>query len=101
MSGRGRELGAACALAALAIDQASKALAVSFSPNLAGGIEVLPVLNLVFLRNPGVSFGLFGSVPWWALTVLGLAIVAVLTLWLATVQSRLVAARQAMRGGER
>ena len=85
-------LGAVCAVTALALDQATKALTVTFASDLVAGIEVLPVLNLIYLRNPGVSFGLFGSVPWWGLTALGLVIVALLTVCLASAQSRLVAA---------
>ena len=92
MKGRVLGLGAVCTATAFGLDQATKAMAVIFASDLAAGIELLPVLNLIFLRNAGVSFGLFGSVPWWALTILAVAIVAVLIGWLATAQSRLVAA---------
>lgn len=86
----GRRLGIACAAAAFALDQATKALALG-SPALTGGVEVLPVFNLVLVRNHGVSFGMLGGIaPWWALILLGLAIVAALAVWLWQSQSRLV-----------
>ena len=77
-----RRLGTGCALAAFALDQGTKALALG-SPALAHGVEVLPILNLVLVRNHGVSFGMLGGVvPWWALILLSLAIVATLAVWL-------------------
>lgn len=85
---RDRRLGIACAAAALVLDQATKALALG-SPDLASGVEFLPVLNLVLVRNQGVSFGMLGGlVPWWTLTLLALAIVAALSVWLWRSQSR-------------
>ena len=86
----GRRLGIACAAAAFALDQATKALALG-SPALAGSVEVLPVFNLVLVRNHGASFGMLsGIAPWWALILLALAIVAGLSVWLWQSQSRLV-----------
>src|SRR3546814_12720051 len=68
-----------CSSDLFALDQGSKALALGF-PLPAAGLEVLPVLNLVLVRNDGVSFGMLGGVvPWWVLALLGLAIVAVLS----------------------
>ena len=85
----GRRLGIVCAAAAFALDQSTKALALG-SPDLTGGVEVLPVFNLVLVRNYGVSFGILsGIAPWWVLILLGLAIVAVLAVWLWQSQSRL------------
>src|SRR3546814_5327044 len=55
----GRRIGTACGAAAFALDQGSKALALGF-PLPAAGLEVLPVLNLVLVRNDGVSFGMLG-----------------------------------------
>ena len=87
-----RFLGLAVAAAALALDQGSKALALN-SPSLAGGVEVLPVMNLVLVRNDGVSFGMLGGlVPWWALVLLAFAIVAWLSVWLWRSQCRVVSA---------
>ena len=87
-----RFLGVTFAAAALALDQASKALALN-SPGLAVGVEVLPVMNLVLVRNDGVSFGMLGGlVPWWALVLLAFAIVAWLSVWLWRSQGRVVSA---------
>src|SRR3546814_7727570 len=81
-----------CSSDLFALDQGSKALALGF-PLPAAGLEVLPVLNLVLVRNDGVSFGMLGGVvPWWVLALLGLAIVAVLSVWFWRAQTRLAAA---------
>lgn len=61
-----RVLGGHCAIAALGLDQGTKALTLS-TPALESGVEVLPFLNLVRVLNDGVSFGILGGVvPWWA-----------------------------------
>ena len=70
--------GAVCIGLALAADQITKAVANAYSDALAGGIPVVPGFNLIFLRNDGVTFGLLGGAPWWALS--GLALVV--TVWL-------------------
>ena len=72
-------LGVCGVAAALAADQVSKAAANAYSDFLAGGIPVFPGFNLIFLRNDGVTFGLLGGVPWWALSGLALGI----TVWVA------------------
>lgn len=79
-------MGVGCAVTAFALDQTTKALALAFVP----GIEVLPVFNLVLTRNPGVSFGLFGMVPWWGLALVGLTAVAALGVWLWQARGLLV-----------
>ena len=77
-----RITGLVCIAVTLFLDQASKAVALSI-PGLRSGIEVLPVLNLVVVRNDGVSFGMLGGVaPWWTLTAVGAAIAAALSVWL-------------------
>jgi signal peptidase II len=83
-------LGVACALAAFALDQGSKAIVLA-SPALAAGVKVLPFFNLVCGQNSGVTFGMFGGAPWWVLALLALAIVAALSVWLWRAQNRLVA----------
>lgn len=89
---RRRTLGIACALAAFALDQGTKEVALN-SPALALGVEILPVLNLVLLHNRGVSFGMLSElVPWWALTVLALTIVILLSVWLWKTERRIVCA---------
>ncbi|MAC40106.1 signal peptidase II [Parvibaculum sp.] len=87
-----RDVGLACALFAFTLDQTTKALALAQAPRLADGVEILPMFNLVLVHNTGVSFGLFGLVPWWALVLLGLAIVAGLAVCLWRARSRLVGA---------
>ena len=86
----GRRVGIGCASAALALDQGTKALALG-TPALVDGVELLPILNLVLVRNHGVSFGMLsGVVPWWALILLSLAIVAALAVWLWRSQGQAV-----------
>ena len=84
--------GAACIGLALAADQITKALANAYSDALAGGIPVVPGFNLIFLRNDGVTFGLLGGAPWWALAGLALLVTAWLTVLLVRATSRLDAA---------
>ena len=88
-------LGLLVALVVLAADQASKwwVLDVIHLPELPNQqIVVLPVLNLTFVRNPGVTFGLFTSFGQWGSLVLAavaLAVVAALGAWLRRAESRL------------
>lgn len=82
--------GVVSAIMAFAVDQVSKALALSF-PAVETGIPVLPVFDLVLVRNHGVSFGLLGGLaPWWSLALLNLAIVAGLVSWLWRSRNALV-----------
>lgn len=74
-----RYLGLSGIVAALAADQVSKAIVVANRSVLTDGIPVFPGFNLVYLRNDGVTFGLLGGVPWWALSAIALGIVG----WLA------------------
>ncbi len=87
-----RRTGLACMLLAFGLDQATKEVALASVPLLLGGLEVLPFFDLVLIRNPGVSFGLLGLVPWWGLSALGLAIAGILAVWLWQAQSRWLAA---------
>lgn len=86
-----RHIGLKCLLLVFALDQTTKAVALSFAPVLLGGVEVLPFFNVVLIRNPGVSFGLLGLAPWWGLSALGLAVAAALAGWLWRAQSRWLA----------
>lgn len=87
-----RVLGGLCAIAALGLDQSTKALALN-TPELERGVEILPFLNLVRVLNDGVSFGMLGGiVPWWGLVVLATAIMAWLLIWLWRAPDRLTAA---------
>ena len=72
-------LGAFMAFAAFALDQGTKALALANGGSLRGGVAIAPGFNLVLVRNSGVSFGMLGDVPWWALALLTLGICGLLT----------------------
>jgi signal peptidase II len=76
-------LGGLIAFGSLAIDQATKALVIANAAFVGSGIDVFAGFNLVLVRNPGISFGMLGNVPWWALTAIGLVICGVLAalLW--------------------
>ncbi|MGB1215202.1 MAG: signal peptidase II [Pikeienuella sp.] len=84
-------IGLASASIGLLIDQATKFVVVENASSLVTGIKVLPVFDLVFLRNDGVSFGMLGGVPWWGLTVLALIICAFLALLLFRSDNRVEA----------
>ena len=90
-----RTTGLAGTVAALGADQATKAVVNANSAALAGGVPVFPGFNLVFLRNDGVTFGMMGGVPWWALAVLALAIVV----WLAVLMARATGRLEALAYG--
>tara|TARA_R110002096_G_scaffold229063_8_gene418576 strand:+ start:1441 stop:1959 length:519 start_codon:yes stop_codon:yes gene_type:complete len=77
---------------ALAADQISKAVVNANSDTLAGGIPVVPGFNLIFLRNDGVTFGMLGGAPWWALSGLALVVTVWLAVLLVRTDSRLDAA---------
>lgn len=80
---RARTIGIGLMTIAFASDQSGKALALASSA-LTGGIEVLPFLNVVLVKNTGVSFGMLGDqgVPWWVFAALALSIVVWLAAWL-------------------
>lgn len=92
---RERAVGIALLLCALVVDQAVKA-SVLASPFLdaSRGIEVLPFLNIVLVKNTGVSFGLLSTygIPWWVFALFSLAIVAWLATWLWQSGSMLLSA---------
>jgi signal peptidase II len=85
------KLGLPIALLALTADQVSKWLILN---HVMAPPQVIPVtgfFNLVLGRNTGVSFGLFGDAPPWALMALTLAIVAGLLFWMQRADHRLTA----------
>ena len=87
--------GLAVALVAAAIDQASKyyLLHIYDLPSR-GQVPVMPFLDVVFVRNFGISYGLFqqeGAAGQWALLAIKVAAVIVLWVWLARAGSRLTA----------
>jgi lipoprotein signal peptidase len=88
-------LGLVAGLVVLAADQASKywVLHGIDLPEI-GQIVLLPVLNLTFVRNRGVTFGLLNGYGTWSYLVLAavaLAVVAALGVWLRRAESALVA----------
>jgi len=88
-------LGLVAGLVVLAADQASKywVLRGIDLPEI-GQIVLLPVLNLTFVRNRGVTFGLLNGYGTWSYLVLAavaLAVVAALGVWLRRAESALVA----------
>ncbi len=96
-------LGITAAIVVLAADQASKwwILDIVHLPE-AGQIVVLPVLNLTMVWNRGVTFGLFNGFGEWSavlLTVVALAVVTALGIWLRRAESRLVAIALGAIGG--
>ena len=97
-------LGLVAALIVLCADQASKwwVLDVIHLPDI-GQIVLLPVLNLTFVANRGVTFGLLNGLGDWsslALAAVALAVVAALGVWLCRAESRLAAcALGAIAGG--
>jgi len=90
-SNRNLIAGGGALLTAFAADQASKAWVVSEAGRLTDGVRVMPGFNLVFGRNSGVTFGLFGEVPWWVLTVLALAICGWLVRMMIVAETRIEA----------
>ncbi len=81
-----RMMGVLAALAALAVDQATKlwALAALWPPH-SEGLPVLPVLNLRLGFNTGVTFGLFrdsAAQAVWLLVLIKSGVVAFLAAWL-------------------
>jgi len=80
-------LGLIVAGVVLALDQATKALALAFLADQT--IAVTPFLNLVLVWNRGVSFGMLaglgGRGPW-LLTGLALLVAAILIVWLCREQ---------------
>jgi signal peptidase II len=97
-------LGVLTGLVVLAADQASKywVLHGIDLPQI-GQIVLLPMLNLTFVQNSGVTFGLLNGYGAWSYLVLAgvaLAVVVALGIWLRRAESVLVAvALGAIAGG--
>ncbi|GIK49921.1 MAG: lipoprotein signal peptidase [Alphaproteobacteria bacterium] len=83
MKVRRRLLGLGLAAFALGLDQIVK-YAVLDSASLAFGgvIELAPWLDLVLVRNTGVSFGLLQAAPLWLLAAITLLIVLWFAVWM-------------------
>ncbi|SFH28855.1 signal peptidase II [Palleronia marisminoris] len=90
-----RSAGILTVVAALLLDQLSKAVVTAHADGLAGGLPVFSGFNLVLHRNDGITFGLFGQVPWWALTGVALTVTA----WLFLMMWRTTRASEATAYG--
>ena len=88
-----RSAGVSAMVAALLLDQLTKAAVTANAAALSEGLPVVPGFNLVFHRNDGITFGLFGQVPWWALTLVALTVTAwlLLMMWRAARTSEAIA----------
>ena len=92
--------GGAFIIGAFALDQATKALAVASKEALVAGIEVFPFFTLVFLRNTGVSFGIFSGHGQWPVISFTVTVVAAMAIWLIRMTDpRQAAAIGAVIGG--
>lgn len=103
MRNRAALAGWVAALVVFLADQASKYWVLhGIDLPLRRQIVLLPVLNLTFVQNRGVTFGLLGGagVGAWLLAGVALAVVAGLLVWMHRTRSRLAAiALGAVAGG--
>lgn len=83
--------GSLALVAALLVDQVTKAIIVDNAGRIASGHPIFPGFNLVFGRNDGVSFGLLDQAPWWSLSVLAGIICIVLAVMLFRATNRIEA----------
>lgn len=87
-----RVIGLGAAACAFALDQATKALVLNSATfTSGGGFKLGPHLDLVLIRNTGVSFGLLQNVPLWALLGATTLIVAWFIIWLLRAEQRTTA----------
>lgn len=88
-------LGLVVAVAALIADQATKLwLLYVYDLGSRGSVPVIPFFDLVLVWNKGISYGLFpqeATLGQWLLLAVKLAAVAVMWVWLARANSRLIA----------
>jgi signal peptidase II len=88
-------LGLAVAIAAAAVDQATKLwILFSFDLGSRGIVRLMPFLDFVLIWNTGISYGLLrqdGALGRWALLAITGVVVVVLWIWLSRSSSRLTA----------
>jgi signal peptidase II len=88
-------LGCAVALAACVLDQATKLwLLRVYDLGAKGAVSLTPFLDLVLIKNKGISYGLFqqeGPLGQWALLAFKAIAVVLLGIWLTRATSRLTA----------
>ncbi|MBL8672648.1 MAG: signal peptidase II [Alphaproteobacteria bacterium] len=89
---RHRRLGLGLAALVLVADQVSKWLIMDAVLGTPRAIEIAPFLNLVWVWNQGVSFGMLGggAVSPWLLSGLALAVSVALAIWLGQAETRLL-----------
>lgn len=83
-------IGLALAAITIVVDQTVKVLLIALLTDPDRMIAVTGFLNLVYVKNLGVSFGLFSagsSAGPWILSILSVAVAGGLVLWLRRVQS--------------
>lgn len=84
-------IGLALAAVTIVVDQTVKVLLIALLTDPDRMIAVTGFLNLVYVKNFGVSFGLFdagSSAGPWILSILSVAVAAGLVLWLRRVESK-------------
>jgi signal peptidase II len=95
LTGPFTRLGCIAALVVCVIDQAAKLwLLFVYDLPARGAVRFTPFLDLVLVRNKGISYGLFqqeGPLGQWALLALKAIAVLLLWIWLARVETRLSA----------
>jgi signal peptidase II len=84
-------LGAGLCLAAIVLDQISKAIVERVMETHPFGIPILPFFSLVAARNRGVSFSQLGFVPPWVLAGGAIVVALILLAWLTRIDNRLQA----------
>lgn len=89
-----RAFGLTLATLVLVADQLSKWLLMDVVLGSPRAIEITSFLNLVWVWNQGVSFGMLGggAVSPWLLSGLALAVALALAIWLGRAETRLLAA---------
>ena len=88
-------IGLVLAAITIAVDQTVKVLLIALLTDPDRVIAVTGFLNLVYVGNRGVSFGLFSAdspAGPWILSILSVAVAAGLVLWLRRVESQWLAA---------
>lgn len=74
--------GITSAIITFIVDQATKAAVLANAAKLSAGVVVTPGFNLIYLRNDGVAFGLFGGASSWLLIAVAIAICVLLFVFL-------------------
>ena len=84
-------IGLTIAILVVVLDQILKAMMLDLLPEPGVSIMVTGFFNLVHVFNPGVSFGLLPDIGPFILSGFALVVSAVLAVWLARAETRLLA----------